>query len=286
MNPEHPSLNGLRAFEASARCGTFVLAAAELGVSAAAVSQLVRGLEISMGQQLFLRQGNRILLTDAGRKIYPALETAFREIASVTPAASSRHRPNRKRLILSVLPWLAPWTITALQGYDAAIEIRSEPDPVALTEGAADLRLTYGAALYPDHRVVSLFTDRMTLVQTSAQPTPTARVQIDWGAAYGSIPGWQDWHALNGLPPADQALDHKVNDPHLALSLLHHVNAAALVPRLLADQNPANANLHHSDTALTLGWPYVLICLNARLRDRALMALSDHLAAQAPHHAT
>jgi LysR family glycine cleavage system transcriptional activator len=237
-----------------------------------------------MGQQLFLRQGNRILLTDAGRKIYPALETAFREIASVAPAASARQRPNRKRLILSVLPWLAPWAVSALQGHETAIEIRSEPDPVALTEGAADLRLTYGAALYPDHRVVSLFTDRMTLVQTSAKPIPTARVQIDWGAAYGSIPGWQDWHALNDLPPAEPTLDHKVNDPHLALSLLHHITAAALVPRLLADQNLQKANLQHTDTPLTLGWPYVLICLNARLRDRALMALSDHLAAQATHH--
>ncbi len=40
-----PPLNGLRAFEAAARRGSFVAAAEELGVTAGAVSQRVRGLE-------------------------------------------------------------------------------------------------------------------------------------------------------------------------------------------------------------------------------------------------
>jgi len=39
-----PPLNALRAFEASARLGSFVAAAAEMHVSAAAVSQQVRRL--------------------------------------------------------------------------------------------------------------------------------------------------------------------------------------------------------------------------------------------------
>ena len=40
-----PPLNALKAFEAAARGGSYVAAAAELGVSAAAVSQQVRNLE-------------------------------------------------------------------------------------------------------------------------------------------------------------------------------------------------------------------------------------------------
>lgn len=142
MNVDHPSLNALRAFEAAARCGSFVQAATELGVTSAAVSQLVRGLEADMGRQLFLRQGNRLLLTDAGREIYPALEVAFREIARIVPFQDGTAAQARlsKRLTLSVLPWLGPWAMLALQGYDAPLEIRVEADPVSLTEGAADLR--------------------------------------------------------------------------------------------------------------------------------------------------
>jgi len=48
-----PPLNALRAFEASARLGSFVGAAAELHVSAAAVSQLVRRLERYLDVDLF-----------------------------------------------------------------------------------------------------------------------------------------------------------------------------------------------------------------------------------------
>lgn len=279
MNVDHPSLNALRAFEAAARCGSFVQAATELGVTSAAVSQLVRGLEADMGRQLFLRQGNRLLLTDAGREIYPALEIAFREIASIIPfqdgtAAQSR---SRKRLILSVLPWLAPWAMSALQGYDAPLELRVEADPVALTEGAADLRLTYGGALYPDHKVVPLFHDHMVIAQVSPEPVmQDTFVQVNWGAAYASLPGWTAWHRQMGLANPDLTQSHSVNDPHLALELVRQGKGAALVPALLTPPD-----LAQTDTGFRLPWPYALICLNARARNRPLADLIAHLSAKA-----
>ncbi|MGA0525133.1 LysR family transcriptional regulator, partial [Escherichia coli] len=48
-------LNALRAFEASARHQSFSAAAAELNVTPAAVGQLVRSLEASLGTPLFHR---------------------------------------------------------------------------------------------------------------------------------------------------------------------------------------------------------------------------------------
>ena len=44
-----PHLNGVKAFEAAARCGSFAGAAAEMNVSPAAVSRLVRLLEGRLG---------------------------------------------------------------------------------------------------------------------------------------------------------------------------------------------------------------------------------------------
>ena len=57
-----PHLNGLRAFDAAARCGSFAAAAAELNVSAAAVSRMVRVLEERLGVALFERGANRLRL--------------------------------------------------------------------------------------------------------------------------------------------------------------------------------------------------------------------------------
>jgi LysR family glycine cleavage system transcriptional activator len=103
--PMLPPLNALRAFEVAARTGSFVLAGAEMGVTSAAISQQVRVLEDHLGKKLFLRQGNRILLTDAGRAIYPRIEVALGDLASVTDEV--RSGPQRARLVVSVLPSVA-----------------------------------------------------------------------------------------------------------------------------------------------------------------------------------
>ena len=62
-----PSLNTLRAFETTARHLSFVKAAAELHVTPAAVKQLVRKLEETLGCSLIERAGRGLQLTVAGR---------------------------------------------------------------------------------------------------------------------------------------------------------------------------------------------------------------------------
>ncbi|WP_042700475.1 LysR substrate-binding domain-containing protein [Azospirillum sp. B506] len=76
-----PSLNGLRAFEAAARHGSFTAAATELHVSQAAVSRMVKLLEERLGFALFDRRANALLLTERGRALQPALTEAFDGIA-------------------------------------------------------------------------------------------------------------------------------------------------------------------------------------------------------------
>ena len=59
-------LNGIKAFEAAARSGSFAAAGAELNVSAAAVSRMVHLLEDRLGVALFERKANK-LDHDGGR---------------------------------------------------------------------------------------------------------------------------------------------------------------------------------------------------------------------------
>jgi LysR family transcriptional regulator, glycine cleavage system transcriptional activator len=72
-----PPLNALRAFEASARLGSFVAAATELRVSAAAVSQQVRRLEEYLDTRLFQRLARGLVLTEQGRDYLPELSAGF-----------------------------------------------------------------------------------------------------------------------------------------------------------------------------------------------------------------
>jgi len=62
-------LNGIKAFEAAARSGSFAAAGGELNVSPAAISRMVHLLEERLGVALFERKANRLALTPAGAPI-------------------------------------------------------------------------------------------------------------------------------------------------------------------------------------------------------------------------
>lgn len=95
MSHRLPSLNGLRAFEASARHLSFKVAARELGVTPGAVSQQVKVLEAALGIKLFRRLTRGLLLTDAGAAYLPDLSEAFRIISKSTEAIAPA-LPGRK----------------------------------------------------------------------------------------------------------------------------------------------------------------------------------------------
>jgi LysR family glycine cleavage system transcriptional activator len=78
MSYRLPPLNGLRAFEASARHLSFRRAADELCVTPGAVSQQVKSLEASIGVKLFRRLPRGLLLTAAGEDYLPSISRATR----------------------------------------------------------------------------------------------------------------------------------------------------------------------------------------------------------------
>jgi DNA-binding transcriptional LysR family regulator len=117
MTSRRPAyLNGLRAFEAAARFGSFTLAAKELHVTQAAVSQQVRLLEKRLGFALFQRQANGLELTEQGRALQPGLTDAFNSIERVTEqVAAMRSGPV---LVAGIAPAFAlNWLIPRLPGF-------------------------------------------------------------------------------------------------------------------------------------------------------------------------
>lgn len=79
-----PPLNGIRAFEAAARTGAFTTAAAELNVTPAAISRLVRLLEQRLGVILFDRHANRLTPTAAGEAFRAGLTPLLDRLARLT----------------------------------------------------------------------------------------------------------------------------------------------------------------------------------------------------------
>src|SRR5437016_8816396 len=106
-----PSLNALKAFEASARQESFTKAAQELCVTQGAVSHQVKALEAELGVRLFKRERQRLIITDSGRSYLEVIRDAFDRIASGTDRLLQRQ--NGGSLTVSTSPdfstkWLVP----------------------------------------------------------------------------------------------------------------------------------------------------------------------------------
>lgn len=76
-----PPLNACRAFEAAVRLGSFTRAAAELNVTATAVSHHIKVLEAWTGRRLFRRHNNTVTPTDEARRLAPFMTDALERLA-------------------------------------------------------------------------------------------------------------------------------------------------------------------------------------------------------------
>src|SRR5689334_20848898 len=81
-----PPLAAVRVFEATARHLSFTRAAAELGMTQAAVSYQIKLLEERIGVPLFLRRPRQVALTEAGQRFAPQVTEAFALLADAYAA--------------------------------------------------------------------------------------------------------------------------------------------------------------------------------------------------------
>ena len=287
---DHLPLNAMRAFEVAARRGSFVAAGEELGVSSAAVSQQVKLLETAFNKTLFLRQGNRITLTDAGRALYPRLETVFADLVSLTRDLRDGAHPSR--LTVSALPSLAElWLIPALAAYPDRhkLDLRIEPDPVDFAGSGTDLRISYGAHYYPDHHVETLFRDRFVAVASAAFVATNGSeaasfadadlIHTDWGRDHIHQPDWRKWFKASGnLRVPDPATGLRTDRTLVAVLAAVEGAGAALVPSRLAQNEISKGTLVQvGQTGVDLSSDYVYVHPFANSRRRTLKTFCAYL---------
>lgn len=290
-----PPLNAVKAFEVAARTGSFVLAAAELCVSSAAVSQQVRNLEAYLGKQLFVRNGNRITLTDAGHAIYPQTSRALSDIAAMTERIQEGEL--RTRLVVSVPYslaeiWLAPKLAELLDVYpQMSIDIRIEDDPVDLSRHNIDLRISYGDYHYPSLGMIPLVHDEVLPVcapefwyrygnndYSLAEVHESMFIHTNWGPNYASHPTWRDWFskAGNNRNP-DPSRGRRAGLSSLATSMARMGLGIALGQKITAQADlEAGRLIALSSTSIRLGHPYCAFIPTAKVERteiRRLLAL-------------
>ena len=110
-------LKWLHNFEAVARLGNMTLAAQEVGLTQAALSQQMQALESQLKLQLFNREPRGVSLTTAGAQLYSDISPGLEQINN----ALRRYRqPQSSRLrILSNASFALRWLIPNLPKFHA-----------------------------------------------------------------------------------------------------------------------------------------------------------------------
>lgn len=133
-----PPLAAVRVFEAAARHENFTSAAAELGMTQAAVSYQIRLLEERLGVPLFRREKRRVMLTDAGRRAAAPIGRAFDAIDAAF--AQLRTEDEGMLTISTSLTFANTWLAWRLGGFQMAhpeMAVRLSVDD-ALTDFVTD----------------------------------------------------------------------------------------------------------------------------------------------------
>ncbi|XXK32131.1 LysR substrate-binding domain-containing protein [Rhodobacteraceae bacterium nBUS_24] len=264
-----PPLNAIRAFEAAARTGSFAAAGRELAVTPAAVSQQVKVLETHWSRTLFVRQGNSIVLTDAGTSAYPSVAEALRSLYDISDAMQGVNR--KARLVLSVPHSVAEtWLPVLVEGWlsnnpNYRIDIRVDDDPIDFAGERVHARVFYGHSLYSDYKNEVLFTDEIVAVASKQfierngeriEDIPNhLLIKADWGQDFASTPDWS--RALPESYQYDAAEGLQVTTSSVALSFAVQHIGIALVPKMMTRHLTSNGLLVKFNTpSLFMPRPY------------------------------
>jgi LysR family glycine cleavage system transcriptional activator len=253
MHKPLPSLNALRAFEAVARHLSFSKAAAELHVTAGALSHLLRGLEETLGVSLFERKVRSIALTATGKLLYPGLQTGF---AQIEDAVAGLQLPGTSKVLVVSTPpgltskWLAPRLYRFSNEYpDIEVRISSSKVFANFATDGIDVAIRN---LPPDNRdEPTLATEKLLDLYQIAVATPAfakkhgllkrpenlaraALIHDDTLVTDKKVPTWVDWFKAAGVANADVSRGLRFDSADHALDATNQGAGALLIHDLLA----------------------------------------------------
>lgn len=192
-----PSLNALRAFEATARHLSVTLAAEELSVTQSAVSRHIRALEDELGLVLFRRLHRAIRLSPEGEQLARALGQAFEGIGRAVEQV--RQRPGELRV--RVPPTFGTrWLLPRLRGFEHAnpdVKVRVSVlwENMSPDDAEHDVAVIVNSPGWPASELVPLFEEQLAPVCSPGflQHHAGALANLTPGVPLLHCTGPQDW---------------------------------------------------------------------------------------------
>lgn len=245
-----PSLNAIRAFEASARLLSFKDAAEELKLSPSAVSRHIRTLEDALGVPLFERGFRQVQLTEKAVHYARRLREAFKIIQDSTEEVSAygpARRRKRQRVTLSINAtfmnlWLAdrlPQFRTLHPEYE--LEVSTHDDAGKGGNVRADLRVLFTSDEIDDPALTPLL--NLIIIPVCAPSLLTGRKALRTPRDLAkhrllhenTTAWWEEWIVGEGAKGVDPDTGAIFHDPSLAIREAVNGGGVALADNIMAE---------------------------------------------------
>lgn len=292
-----PSAGSLIVFEAAGRLSSFTAAGRELGMTQAAVSYAVRGLEEQLGAKLFQRRHRQVILTEAGERFHADVSLGLSHIRKsaedlrlqatgghVTLAASTAFGSFWMMPRLQQFRDELPGIDLRIQTADRDLDIIAEGIPLAVRGGEPRDWADYHSLPLADEEIFPVagasYLAKFGMPETVEHLATHRLIHLE--EPYREAASWDEWFESAGGSLSDVARGLRINDYGLVIQAVMEGQGIALGWRHLAERLLASGLLVRvtSHTMTTGKAFYVVWPKNRELSDNA-RKVRDWLVAQA-----
>ncbi len=292
-----PSAGALIVFEAAARLKSFTAAGRELGMSQAAVSFAMKGLERQLGVSLFQRLHRQIRLTDAGDRFAADVTLGLSHIRK--SAEELRAQAGGMHVTLSASGAFASfWMIPRLQKFrddlpgidlriqtaDRDVDLVAEGIPLGIRGGAAEDWTEYEFLTIAPEEVFAVagpsYITRAGMPRSLADLARERLIHLE--EPYRPAASWSEWFQSAGLQNAGASRGLLINDYVLVIQAAMEGQGIALGWRHLTEGLILSGLLVRvSDHVMTTGKGFHVTWPKNRLLSASAARVRDWLAEQA-----
>jgi DNA-binding transcriptional LysR family regulator len=247
-----PPLPTLIAFEAVARRRSFALAAAELHLTASAISHQIAKLETFLGVKLFDRSAQGVKLSATGEGYLRRVAGALGAIGAATDDV---RQGVRNSLYVHASPsfaslWLLPRLADFAQSHPGiSLFLSASPTHSDFALGQADVDVRYGVPQWPDLLVTPLFEERILplaspdFITRHRLRAPEELLHVPLIQSTVSIVQWADWLASREVTQRPDRFALRFDRAQLAMDAAVQGLGVALESATIAGQHLQRGDL-------------------------------------------
>jgi LysR family transcriptional regulator, glycine cleavage system transcriptional activator len=287
-----PPLNALKAFEAAARHESFTRAAEELCVTQGAVSHQVKALETELGLKLFIRERQRLIITEQGREYLAVLRDALDRIALGTERL--RQRQTSGALTVSTSPdFAAKWLVNRLGRFSEAhpeidLRVSATMHHVDFAREDVDVAVRHGDGHWPGLDAVRLSPEQLFPVCSPKLMSGPRAIREPADLLKHPLlhmderKSWARWLEAAGVPDAGAIHGPVLNRASMLIDAAVDGQGVALARTTLAAWDLINGRLVRPfPIELSLTKTYWIVCPKVTAALPKIAAFRDWLLAEA-----